>query len=87
MVFPACRPMRRRRRFVRYASRPKADDSTPGLLLNTVNADHGRLNEWMARVHGVTAENRPNSLGWRRALEAWRDRAANSILGAIATGP
>jgi len=65
--------------------RPEA----PDLHLNNVNADHGRLKEWMARFHGVATKNLPNYLGWRRALEAWGDQATpqNWILGAIGRGP
>ncbi len=65
--------------------RPEA----PDLHLNNVNAYHGRLKEWMARFHGVATKNLPNYLGWRRALEAWGEKATpqNWILGAIGIGP
>ena len=65
--------------------RPEA----PDLHLNNVNDYYGRLKEWMARFHGVATKNLPNYLGWRRALEAWGEKATpqNWILGAIGIGP
>ena len=72
---------------VRAPGKPRPE--APDLHLNNVNAYHGRLKEWMARFHGVATKNLPNYLGWRRALEAWGDRATpqNWILGAIGIGP
>ena len=72
---------------VRAPGKPRPE--APDLHLNNVNAYHGRLKEWIARFHGVATENLPYYLGWRRALEAWGDRATpqNWILGAMESGP
>jgi hypothetical protein len=61
----------------------------PHLHLNTVNAYHGRLKQWLGRFNGVATKNLPNSLGWRRALEAWGDQITpqNWIKSAIGSGP
>jgi len=47
----------------------------PAIRLNTVNAYHSRLKQWLRRFHGVATRNLPNDLGWRRALEADRQPA------------
>jgi hypothetical protein len=67
----------------------KPDPLAPEYHLNTVNADHGRLKEWLRRFHRVATKNLPNYLGWRRALEALGQRApaAAIILGAMGMGP
>ena len=67
----------------------KPDLLTPEYHLNNVNAYHGRLKEWMRRFHGVATKNLPNYLGWRRALEAFGDKASDAgfILGAMGLGP
>ena len=63
----------------------KPTAEAPHLRLNTVNAYHGRLKQWLARLNGVATKNLPNSLGWRRALEACGDQATPQawIKGAI----
>ena len=47
------------------------------------------LKQWIRRFHGVATKNLPDYLGWRRALEAWGDKAnpQNWIFGAIGMGP
>ena len=42
----------------------------PDIHINNVNADHSPFKEWMRRFHPVATRNLPDSLGWRRALEA-----------------
>jgi len=61
----------------------------PDFHLNTMNSYHSRLKEWMRRFHGVATKNLPNSLGWRRALEALggRVKPEDWILGAAGMGP
>ena len=73
---------RRRRRTANRRLRPQSRDSVPRgararkaspqaphLHINTVNAYHGRLKQWLNRFNGVAAKNLPNlSLRWRRAL-------------------
>jgi hypothetical protein len=63
----------------------KPAPQAPHLHINTVNAHHSRLKPWLARFNGVASKNLPNSLGWRRAPEAWDDRLEppNWIKGAI----
>lgn len=67
----------------------KPHPSAPEFHINTVNAYHGRLKEWMRRFHGVATKNLPNYLGWRRTLEAMGEAASSDamILGAIGLGP
>jgi transposase-like protein len=67
----------------------KPTPEAPHLHLNNVNAYHGRLKQWLARFNGVATKNLPSYLGWRRALEAWGDRATpqNWIKSAIGNGP
>jgi len=61
----------------------------PELHINNVNADHGRLKEWIRRFHGVAAKNLPTYLSWRRTIEALGDRMKPEawIMGAAAIGP
>lgn len=83
--------------FARHAGIPahvlpmpgKPTPQAPDFHLNTVNAYHGRLKEWLRRFHGVATKNLPNYLGWRRALEALGQTATSAamILGAIGLGP
>ena len=67
----------------------KPNPQAPDFHINNVNADHGRLKEWMRRFHGVATKNLPNYLGWRRTLEALGETATPTalILGAIGLGP
>lgn len=67
----------------------KPNPKAPDFHLNTVNAYHGRLKEWLRRFHGVATKNLPNYLGWRRTLEALGQNATSAamILGAIGLGP
>jgi len=55
------------------------------LHINNVNADHGRLKQWLARFNGAAKKNLPSYLSWRRALEACGNHLAppNWITGAI----
>ena len=65
--------------------RPEA----PDLHINSVNAYHGRLKEWMRRFHGVATVNLPQYLSWRRTIEAL-GTASNPeawIMGAAGLGP
>ncbi len=66
---------------------PRPD--APEIHINNVNAYHGRLKEWLRRFHGVATKNLPNYLGWRRAIEAWGDKASprSWLLGAFGSGP
>ena len=59
------------------------------LHINNVNAYHGRLKPWLSRFNRVATENLPNSLGWRRALEAWGGQLPppNWIKGALGNRP
>jgi hypothetical protein len=54
----------------------KPTPEAPHLHINTVNAYHARLKQWLARFNGVATKNLPNHLGWRRALEAWGGQLA-----------
>jgi transposase-like protein len=67
----------------------KPNPKAPDFHLNNVNAYHGRLKEWLRRLHGVATKNLPNYLGWRRTLEALEQNASSAamILGAIGLGP
>ena len=67
----------------------KPSPAAPHLHINTVNAYHGRLKQWLNRFNGVATKNLPNYLGWRRALEAWGDKLEppSWIKGAIGNGP
>ena len=67
----------------------KPTPEAPHLHINNVNAYHSRLKQWLNRFNGVATKNLPNSLRWRRALEAWGPQLdpPNWILGAIANGP
>ena len=67
----------------------KPSPAAPRLHINTVNAYHGRLKQWLNRFNGVATKNLPNYLGWRRALEAWGDKLEPPkwIKGAIGNGP
>src|ERR1035437_3958222 len=67
----------------------KPTRQAPDYQLNNVNAYHGRLKEWLRRIHGVAKKNLPNYLCWRRTLEALGGNAtsAKMILGAIGMGP
>ena len=67
----------------------KPTAAAPHLHLNNVNAYHGRLKPWLNRFNGVATKNLPNSLAWRRALEAWAEQATpqSGIKGAIGNGP
>jgi transposase-like protein len=67
----------------------KPTPEAPHLHINNVNAYHGRLKQWLARLNGVATKNLPNYLGWRRALEAWGDKLEppSWIKGAIGSGP
>ena len=69
--------------------RESPSPAAPHLHINTVNAYHGRLKQWLNRFNGVATKNLPNYLGWRRALEAWGDKLAppSWIKGAIGNGP
>ena len=70
--------------------RKKIPGLTPGLQTNGIpNAYHGRLKEWLRRLHGVATKNLPNYLGWRRTLKALGPNAtpADLILGPIGLGP
>ena len=49
----------------------KPTSEAPHLHINTVNAYHSRLRQWLNRFNGVATKNLPSYLGWRRALEAW----------------
>ena len=67
----------------------KPKPNAPDFHLNSVNAYHGRLKEWLRRFHGVATKNLSNYLGWRRTLEALGQSATSTdmILGAIGLGP
>jgi hypothetical protein len=67
----------------------KPTAEAPHLHINTVNAYHSRLKQWLARFNGVATKNLPNDLGWRRALEAWGGQLAPQtwIRSAIGDGP
>ena len=67
----------------------KPAPEAPHLHINTVNAYHSRLKQWLNRFTGVATQNLPNSLGWRRAFEARGDKLEppNWISGAIGNGP
>jgi hypothetical protein len=67
----------------------KPTAAAPHLHINNVNAYHGRLKPWLNRFNGVATKNLPNSLAWRRALEAWAEQATPQswIKGAIGNGP
>jgi len=67
----------------------KPQPGAPEIHINNVNAYHGRLKEWLRRFHGVATRNLPNYLGWRRAIEAWGDKASPQtwLLGALGNGP
>jgi hypothetical protein len=67
----------------------KPTPEAPHLHINTVNAYHGRLKQWLARFNAVATKNLPNYLGWRRVLEAWGDKLEPQtwIKGAIGNGP
>ena len=67
----------------------KPSPAAPHLHINTVNAYHRRLKQWLNRFNGVATKNLPNYLGWRRALEAWGDKLdpPKWIKGAIGNGP
>ena len=83
--------------FARRASIPfhavpspgKPTSEAPHLHINNVNAYHSRLKQWLNRFNGVATKNLPNSLAWRRALEAWAEQATPQswIKGAIGNGP
>jgi hypothetical protein len=81
-----------RRAGIPFHAVPSPGKPTPEaahLHINNVNAYHSRLKQWLRRFNGVATKNLPNSLGWRRALEAWGDQLAppNWIKGAIGNGP
>ena len=61
----------------------------PQFHINNVNAYHGRLKEWMRRFHGVANDNLPNSLSWRRTIEALANASTPEawIMGAAGLGP
>jgi hypothetical protein len=67
----------------------KPTPEAPHLHINNVNADHGRLKQWLNRFKGVATKNLPSYLGWRRALEAWGQQVDPQawIKGAIGNGP
>jgi hypothetical protein len=67
----------------------KPAPEAPHPHINTVNADHSRLKQWLNRFNGFATKNLPNYLGWRRALEARGDKLEppNWIKGAIGNGP
>src|ERR1700674_245665 len=67
----------------------KPTPEAPHLHINTVNAYHGRLKQWLNRFNGVATKILPNYLGWRRAIEAWGDELVPQtwIKGAIGNGP
>ena len=67
----------------------KPTAEAPHLHIDNVNAYHGRFKPWLDRFNGVATKNLPNSLGWRRALEAWGPQVdlPKWILGAIGNGP
>ena len=58
----------------------KPSPAAPHLHINTVNAYHRRLKQWLNRFNGVATKNLPNYLGWRRALEAWGDKLDSAKL-------
>jgi len=60
----------------------------PEIPINNVNAYHSRLKQWLRRFHGVATRNLPNSLGWRRSLEARAHSSdpQNWLLGALGQG-
>jgi transposase-like protein len=61
----------------------------PEFHINNVSAYHGRLTEWMRRFHGVSTDNLPNYLSWRRTLEALADKLTPDewIMAAAGLGP
>jgi hypothetical protein len=69
--------------------KPAPEAPHPPPPINTVNADHSRLKQWLNRFNGFATKNLPNYLGWRRALEARGDKLEppNWIKGAIGNGP
>jgi transposase-like protein len=81
------------RAFARHAKIPvrvvlapgKPAPGEPEIHINNVNAYHSRLKEWLRRFHGVATKNLPNYLGWRRTLEAKKDRLdpQNWLLAAL----
>jgi hypothetical protein len=73
----------------RRATPGKPTPGAPYRHVNNVSADHSRFKQWLDRSNGVATKNLSNSLGWRRALEAWGDQLALQtwIKGAIRNGP
>jgi len=55
----------------------KPNSKAPDFHINNVNADHGRLKEWLGRLHGVATKGLSNRLGWRRTC---RDRTPHRML-------
>lgn len=52
-------------------AKPRLRVKEAAFHIQNVNAYHSRLNNWMARFHGVATRNLPNYLGWRRMLERY----------------
>ena len=61
----------------------------PEIHINTVNAYHGRLKEWLRRFHGVATKYLPSYLSWRRTIEALGGTSSPEawIMGAAGMGP
>ncbi|MBT00511.1 MAG: IS1595 family transposase [Oceanospirillaceae bacterium] len=48
--------------------------------VQNVNAYHSRLKEWIRRFHGVATKYLHHYLGWRRALETYREMSPRLLL-------
>lgn len=48
--------------------------------IQNVNAYHSRFKQWLERFHGVATDYLANYLGWRHALEKYRQLTAETLL-------
>lgn len=48
--------------------------------IQNVNAYHSRFKSWLDRFHGVATKYLPNYLGWRQALEQYRNISPQTLL-------
>jgi hypothetical protein len=68
----------------------KPSPDAPQIHINNGTAYHGRLKEWIRRLHSVASKNLPNDLGSRRTPEALGSQQAKPddwLLGAASLGP
>ncbi|RZA31175.1 MAG: IS1595 family transposase [Lysobacteraceae bacterium] len=55
-------------------------DAGRALHVQSVNAYHQRLRQWLAQFHGVASRYLPNYLGWHRALDGERLTSVEQLL-------